>query len=145
MICLKYLLLFIILSSLSGCGVLQFSPGQVKKQNAWLLHETAKAAASCACETQADQTLQQLTALTVKQSESVVLDYGVPEKLPSSDLDSLLSSQTSDIAQQALGKTQSQNTLTDLLINILLVLLSLFGGAAGTQYLSAVKNKKAST
>lgn len=141
MLIVKYIVVFVVLFCIGGCGVLRFSPGQVQKQNAWLLHETTKAASVEAKKENAGEALQKLTELSVKQSESVVLDYGFPEVIPDSDIDSLLSVETYRIADQALSKSNGEKDFSDIIMNLLVVVLSLFGGAAGSQYVTNVKKK----
>ena len=141
MLSVKLLLAFVLLACMSGCGVVQFAPSEVQKENAWLLHETTKAAAGKAVEENVSEELQGLTALSVRQSESVALDYGVPDNVSGGDIESLLSDRVESIADEALYKSKGSSGLSDVLMNILIVIVSLFGGAAGTQYVSNLRKR----
>lgn len=140
MFMLKFFIVLILVMTLNGCGVVKLAPGQVQKQNAWLLQQTVTAANQQAVTEQSSQQLINLTALAVDQSQAVVLDYGMPDITPASDIDSLLNGQTKALADEAIYWSGGGGD-SDFWLNLLMVILSLVSGAAGNQYLGTIRRK----
>ena len=141
MFSVKIILCFAFLVAMSGCGIVRLAPSEQQKQNAWLLKETTAAAAEIAIEQEADKKLTDLVKLASRQSQAVVLDYGLPEDTPDSGLDDLLSARTLTIAEEAIYDSNRQSSDSSIISEIIIVLVGLFSGAAGIQYIGSVKKK----
>lgn len=84
---MKMALIFLIIAVviISGCDSIRFVPGEEMKQNAWLHEQTAVMAADMASDEGASDDLCDLTQLSMIQSRTFLLDYGLPDTLPAAD------------------------------------------------------------
>lgn len=140
MVILKCMILFLVVMTLSGCGLVRLAPSQTQKQNAWLLHKTTTAIHQQAQQEQANEQLSALALLAQNQSQAVVADYGMPDPVPPGDIDSLLNGQACNIADEAMSQSEFAANGSAWL-DVLVVIISLISGAAGGQYFGAAKRR----
>ncbi|MBN2063253.1 MAG: hypothetical protein JW745_00510 [Sedimentisphaerales bacterium] len=140
MLVLKCMVMLFVVMSLGGCGVVRLAPSQVQKQNAWLLYKTTAAIHQQSQQEQASEQLSDLAQLAQMQSQAVVSDYGMPESVPASDIESLLDGNAGKIADEAIAQSELAVSGSAWL-DVLVVIISLISGAAGGQYLGAGRRR----
>ncbi|MCE5187311.1 MAG: hypothetical protein LLF76_14425 [Planctomycetaceae bacterium] len=140
------LVVSLVMVSLSGCG-LRYAATQAQKQNAFLHAQVCGMAAQTAAEENASARLCALTALSARQSEAFVLDYGVPEELEhgQAELDRATHEEMTVVAETAMADAARQPdawALADGALELAIALAGLLGGVYGARAAAFLKLAK---
>jgi len=137
MISIRLLVLFFVALLICGCDSLRLAPSEQQKQNAWLHHRTASAAAQMARAESASQDLQALTGLCEQQSLAFTSYCGLPKEYPPAQTTQDLLSQSSwQLASTALTQSSERPDpwqVADSMLELGIGILALLGGIGGTR------------
>jgi len=143
-----FLILVLSVMVTAGCGDLRYEPSERQKQNAWIHHKTAAAAAQLASEEANSGRLRTLTELSELQSSAFVSYYGPPRELPAAEsVDDLVADSSFDLARAAhleAARRPDGWSVADNLLEIGVGISGLLGGVYGgraVKFLRAARDK----
>jgi hypothetical protein len=147
MISIRLVTLFIVALTVCGCDSLRLAPSEQQKQNAWLHHRTASAAAQTARTESASQDLQALTGLSEQQSLAFTAYCGLPKEYPPAQTtQDLLSASSWQLASTALAQSSERPDpwqVADSMMEVGIGILALLGGVGGTRAVRFLQDARA--
>jgi hypothetical protein len=147
MICIRVAVLSFMAILVCGCDSLRLAPSEQQKQNAWLHHRTASAAAQVARAESASQDLQALTGLSEQQSLAFTAYCGLPKEYPPAQTTrDLLSPSSRQLASTALAQSSERPDpwqLADSMLELGIGILALLGGIGGTRAVRFLQDARA--
>ena len=140
-------ILVLCLFGLCGCHGFRYAATEAQKDNAWLHGRVCAMASEAAVDEKSSQTLCDLTALAAEQSTAFVIDYGLPDDVPTADSVEALFAQGPAAAEAAQADASVKPDVwivADGAIQLGIALAGLVGGAYGIRiagYLKTAREK----
>lgn len=128
-----------------GCEGFRYPATEAQKQNAWLHLRTTQLTAEQAASETASETLQSLAAVSARQSEAFVADYGLPQEVSSGASTEQILASAEAIARQARidsARRIDPWSAADGLLELGIGLAGLVGGAWGLKAVAFLKQAR---
>lgn len=144
----RTIMLLTVVCLLGGCEAIRPAATEAQKANAWLHLRTTQLAADKATAEDTSPALQGLTALSHRQSQAFVMDYGVPREMPEqADAEAILAAAPAVAAQatEDAAKRIDPWAAADGLLEAGIGIAGLLGGAWGLRAAQWIRTAREKT